>query len=217
MNVRNVFSLAIVALVACCSQGFAQTYSLGYDQTRYDVSPGDSVDVTLILTEEIADGETARLAGGGTDGLFAFGLGVDYSSFTGGASGSTFGSITFNSDFLQSDPDFVQVFDSGSVVSFETSETSGQGVSGMMISPNEYQLELATLSFDAGAINSLTTLQLRTGEAPVTNPALFFADGETPAVGFGSTQIFVNAVPEPGSAAILAIVAGVGVLRRRRK
>jgi hypothetical protein len=102
-------------------------------------------------------------------------------------------------------------------VSFETSETSGAGINGTALSANLFELDLATLTFDAGALDSITTLQIRNGQAPITNPPLVFADGFSAPVEFGSGQIIVEAVPEPGSAAILAIVACAGLMTRRRK
>ncbi len=216
MNVRAFLSIAALALTfAFTSDVSSQTYTLGFDQTGYNINPGTTVDLTLILTEDISGGGTSRLAPGGDDGLFAFGAGINYSSFTGTGGGSTFNSLIFNSEFLQSDPDFTKISDDGSVVSFETSETSGSGISGTMISASEYTLELATITFNAGDAGTNTTLQLQVGELPITNPFLF-ADGANPTVGFGSSQIIVNAVPEPGSAAILILVAGAGLLKRRR-
>lgn len=217
MNVRTTLSLLLFALLAVgTSQVSAQTYTLGFDQAQYNVNPGATVDLTLVLTEEITGAETSRLGTPGS-GLFAFGLGVDYSSFSGAANGSTFSSLIFNSNFLQSDPDFTNVDDSNNIISFETSETSGAGVNGTQLSANLFELDLATLTFNAGDLGSITTLQIGNGRSPITNPPIFFADGTTPPVEFGSGQITVVAVPEPGSVAMLGIFACAGFMTRRRK
>jgi hypothetical protein len=219
MNIRSSFSLLLFALVAIgTSHVNAQTYTLGFDQAEYNVDPGATIDVTLVLTEEITGGETSRLDTAGS-GLFAFGLGVDYSAFTGAARGSAFDSLIFNAEFLQNDPDFTKIEDDtvNSIVSFETSETSGAGINGTSLSANLFELDLATLTFTAGDAASITTLQIGNGQSPITNPPIFFADGSTPDVAFGSGQIIVSAVPEPGSAAILAVFACAGLMTRRRK
>lgn len=216
MTIRTILSAVALTVVAVGSSATAQTYGLGYDQTRYDTT-GESVEVTLFLTEDVSDGSTSRLATANpNDDLFSFSVSVDYGSFTGG-SGSTFSSLEFASGFVQSsDAVFTRIQDSGTRVSFESTVGLGDGLPGTLVGADLYEIPLATLVFDAGDFGSVTTLQSGLTEL-VGNEDLLFEDNATPELtNFGTAQIFV-AVPEPGSAAFIALLAGAGMIKRRRK
>lgn len=230
-------AIAILATLTFCSQGFSQNYTLGYDITgdgstagsfAYNVAPGDTVDVTVTLTEDVTGGGMSRLAPGNSDGLFSFSLGVDFSNFSGGANGSTFNSLLldplFTTGFAGSGMD--QTLGPG-VISFEGTEdfagndVDGEnGVGGTMIATDIWQVELATLTFDAGDVGTTTLLNLQPHVDPAANPFVF-GDGAAPPINFvtdSSTVAIVvgTAIPEPGSATVVAFIAGIGMLRRRR-
>lgn len=223
MKSRLLLATAFILSVAVSSSAFAQTYTIAYDQTRYNVDAGNTVDVTVLLREEISGAEVSRLAAGGNDGLFAFSLGLDYSMFTGGANGSTFSSLVLDPQFAEgSAGSGSDVTDDSAnrVVSFEGTEdfagndVDGEtGVGGTMVAANTWEVNLATLTFNAGDQGSLTTLQLRTHTNAGANPFLF-GDGSTPDIGFTTAEIGV--IPEPGTASLIALVAGIGLVRRRR-
>jgi len=220
MNRITLLAAAALMMSAFCFQASAQSYTLGYDSTRYDVNAGDTVDVMVILTEEISGAEVSRLAAGGADGLFAFSAGVDYSMFTGGT-GSTFNSLVLDPRFTGGSAGSGQdVTDDPGLVSFEGVEdfngndVDGEaGVTGTMVSSTIYELELATLTFDAGSLGSVTTLDLREHVSGAANPFLF-GDNAVPDIAFSSAVI--NVIPEPGSACVVALLAGIGLIRRRR-
>ena len=224
MNIRTIISAVALLTVAISSSATAQTYTLGYDQTLYTTTVGSTVDVQLVLTEQIAGSEVARLAVGGNDGLFAFSADTDFSVFTGGATGSIFnGTVIINPAFAGVLLDSGQAVTTGpgnvSLEGNEGTSDSGDGefgVNGVMVSPTEYQLVLATLQFDAGDVGSLTTLELGDHVNPLAPPFLF-GDGTTPDIGFVNSQILVTAIPEPGSLAFITLIAGAGLLQRRRK
>lgn len=218
MNIRTIFPAVALTLFAVCSSASAQSYAIGYDQTSY-TSAGEQVAVTLILSEDISGGGTSRLSDADrSDDLFSFNLSVDYSSFTGAANGSRFASLEFANGFVQSsDTTFTTTNDTGTVVSFESNVGLGDGVAGTAISASLFEVELATLIFDAGDNGSITTLQSGLTELTTGNPPLFFEDGGQPDIDeFRSGQIFVNAVPEPSSVAFIALLAGAGLIKRRR-
>ena len=222
MNLRVIFSIAILTLATCgTSQLVAQTYTLGFDQANYTVGIGGTVDAQLILTEDISGGGIARLnPDNAVDDLFAFNLGVDFSSVTGAANGSTFESLVFAPGFAPvTDTTFTTVNDTGTVVSFETSTGVSPGVPGTAISASMYEVALATLTFNAGDASSVTTLQTVLSEITDSGtPSILFGTGDFPPIGtFNSSQITVAAVPEPGSAAVLALFGCAGFMTRRRK
>jgi len=218
------FAFAVAAcLVAFGSQLSAQTYTVVFDQTDYQVAEGSTVDVQVFLREEITAMETARLAVGGNDGLFTFSTGIDLTGVTGAASGSDFNSLVLFPEFSDVDAGSGEGVTLGTrVVSFEGAENFGidpdmeLGVNGQQVSSMVYEVELATLTFDAGDLNSVTTLQLQEHALASANP-FFFADNAQPAIAFGSSRItVVAAVPEPGSVAILGFMLGSALLRRKR-
>jgi len=181
--------------------------------------------VTLILTEEITGAEVSRLLTGNNDGLFAFSTAVDFSSVSGAANGSPFSSLALNDLFTGGSAGSGEDVTLGNgIVSFEGTEdftgndTDGEtGVGGTMTSATTFELALATLTFQAGDIDSTTTLQLQEHVSADANPFLFGDGFAASSVGFGSSTIFVEAVPEPSSAAILALIGCTGLVTRRRK
>ena len=223
MNTKTIFAAVALMISAFCPVAFSQTYTLGYDTTQYNTNAGGIVDAVVVLTEEVTGAEVSRLAAGGNNGLFSYSLGIDYSVFSGSA-GSTFNSVVldplFVGGFSGSGED---VTDDPGVVSFEGTEnfasndSDGEnGVGGTMVATDIYEIALATVRFNAGAAGSRTTLTLQEHVSPAANPFLF-SDGIAPEINFTASEIFVaNAVPEPSSAGVLALLAGVGILRRRR-
>ncbi len=220
MNLRKIIPAVALLVFGFCSQGMSQTYTLGFDQGNYQINTGDTVDVEIILTEVITGAEVSRLAAGLDDGLFSFGNSVDFSSFM-GLTGSSYSSFVINPDF---NFDFTGtgsgVTEGIGEVSFEATEDFGldsdgeDGVGGVEITPTLFQLSLGTMTFDAGSGGSVTTLQLQ-DHTDVNANDFLFADGATPPLNFGSATITV--VPEPGSATAIALLAGFGLIRRRRK
>ena len=231
MNIRTIFSAVALSIVAVSSTVTAQTYTLGYDQTLYTATAGSTVSAQLILTEEITGSQVARLSAGVdgmgdplNDGLFAFSSGTDFSVFTGGANGSVFnGTVIFNPDLMGAGTlQTGQFITTGpGNVSLEGQEDFGAdtdmevGVNGVMVTPTRYELLLATIEFDAGDVGTLTTLQLGDHINP-SGPPFLFGEGATPPINLVNSQILV-VVPEPGSLAFVTLLAGAGLLRRRRK
>jgi hypothetical protein len=225
MNIKRTFlAAAALSLVAFCSQGMAQTYTVGFDSSVYDVDINDTVDVDLFLFEDVSDGSASRLAPGGGNGLFTFSLGVDYSAFTGSAAGSVYNSLTlhpfFTTGFSGSGDD---ITDNPGLISFEGAEdfagndADGEGgVGGIQLSANLWAVELATITFDAGDAGTVTTLQARTHVDTDANVFLF-ADNSTPDIGFDSAEIRVAAIPEPATASVIGLCMLGFVMRRRSK
>lgn len=229
MIIRTLLSVFLLS-VAVYSSASAQTYTLGFDQTRYDVAVGAIVDVNLVLTEEITAGQTSRLAAGGDDGLFAYSADTDFTNFNGSARGISFLSAVPDELFTIVNDDTRGVIVGPSNVSFEgvedfVSNDSDMelGVGGTMVSENVYSIELATLSFNADVDDTATLLELG---PHVSGDQFFFlfADDFVPEIIYTQSQIVIGdeaeafrlSVPEPGSAAILLLVAGIGILKRRK-
>lgn len=224
MNIKSTFlAAALLSLVALCSQGIAQTYTVGFDANIYDVDINDTVDVDLFLFEDVSDGSSSRLEAGGENGLFTFSLGIDYSAFTGSANGSVYDSLVlddlFTTGFAGSGSD---VTDNPPLISFEGTEdfagndTDGEnGVGGFLVSADLWAVQLATVTFAAGDAGTVTTLQTRTHEAANAN-AFLFADSATPTIDFTSAEIrVVSAIPEPATTSLLGFCL-LGFVGRRR-
>lgn len=224
MNTRTFLAAAAVLLLTFSSQAFSQTYTLGYDQARYEVAEGGTIDIDIVLREQITGAEMSRLAAGGDDGLFAFGASVDYSVFTGDV-GSTFASFTLDAEFDDRDAQVGGglVHDIGVEVSFEGVENFGidtdgeDGVSGRMITPTLYEITLGTVTFNAGSRGSTTSIQLQDHTDAGAVPFLF-ADGDTPEVIYATqfNGVSIVVVPEPSTAVFFTAIALTGILRRRR-
>ncbi len=224
MKPHILFPALSLLIAVFCGNSHAQTYSLGYDQVRYRANPGETVDVNVILTEEITGAEVARLATGGDDGLFAFGASVDFSTFT-GDTGASFVSWQLAPEFSAADAAVGNglVIGNGEV-SFEGVENFGSdsdgevGVNGVMISSTEFQILLGTMTFQVGSPGSETFLALQDHTDPAANPFLF-GDGSTPEIGFARIEdgFSIAAVPEPGSAAFIVAFGLIGLARRRKK
>lgn len=219
-GMRRLIALLIL-FASAATQLQAQTYTLGFNQTQYDAEPNGSVALRVVLTEQISSGQTARLATGGDNGLFGFGLGLDFSTVSGGSSGSTFGVLIVDGMFAQDG-----TTDLGAAsVSFEASENvltnaDGEfGVNGQMTSPTTYELELGIVTFNAGDAGSSTTVQAIDHVVPDANVFLF-ADGHQPTINYSSAEIVVSAggalkgdVNLSGSVNFLDIAAFIGVLQ----
>ena len=230
MEIRTLFS-AIVLSVVVCSSASSQTYTLGFDQSRYDVAVGTLADLDLILTEEITSGQTSRLAAGGNDGLFGFSADIDYTTFNGAARGVSFFSFNLEDEFTTEFADSGESITLGpSNVSFEGTEDfvnsdsdMENGVGGMMISENVYAIQLATIKFNADIDDTATLVELGPHLSAEGIPFLF-ADTFVADIKYTPSQIVVGddaiafrlSVPEPNSGAILALLAGTGFLNRRK-
>ena len=190
--VAHCFVASLLFVSFAVAQIQAQTYTVGFEQSEYFIGPDDSITLTLVLTEEITAGQTARLAAGGDDGLFGFGVGVDFSAVSGTGGGSTFGSLVVDPAFEQDGTTNVGATD----VSLEASEdlianANGEfGVGGQITSANTYKVNLGELTFNAGDVGSSTTLLAIDHVTPNANMFLF-ADGFQPTINFSSTVISV--------------------------
>lgn len=231
---RLLFTSAIfiLTLFATASLTHAQGYWVGFDAIQYDADIDDTIDVTILLFEDVSNGSDSRLAPGGENGLFAFSAGVSYSSVTGGNNGVTFDSFTlhpyFQTGFAGSGAD---LSDDGSTVAFEgieefntddggDSQDGEPGVSGFQLDADLWAVELGTLSFTPGDPSTVTTLVAAPHPDPNANPLVFadsfsvvnsgWSSGNT-----SSAQIRIGAVPEPGSASIL-VLSLLGFTGRRR-
>ena len=215
-----VFSIAfaIAAFAVAASADAYQTYDFVFEQSNFNVTEGSTVDIDFLLRETITGGETARLAVGGGDGLFFYGVNADFSIFTGTA-GSTVASdadVAINAIF--DDPDSSVDLLAGSVDILGGTEDSDEGINVAPVSPNVFEVNLGTITVTAGDVGSVTTISL----ADHTNTAAvftLFTDGTIidDIATYGSTDVTVVAVPEPTSALILAGIAGIGLIQRRRK
>ena len=226
MRFSSFFSIALAVCLCLASVQSAnaqnQAYELFFGQSSYSVDPGETVDVSIFL-RETGNGSTPRQMPGGGDALFSFDIVTDFSSVSGGSPGATVnaaGDIALNPNFT--------FFNGASDVTINETNVQFQGtedfandadnefgVSGNPTpSADIFELELATLTFTAGATGTATNLSLSAGDE-----GILFADSFSPANAiFGSSQILVGgaAVPEPSS---LIVVGGLccGVLLRRRR
>lgn len=214
-------------MFATASLSHAQSYWVGFDSIRYDGDIDSTIDVTVLLFEEISNGTDSRLAPGGDNGLFAFSAGVSYSSAAGG-DGVTFDSFAlhpyFETGFAGSGDDLT---DNGSVVAFEGTENftvndhdNEDGVSGFQVDANLWAVKLGTISFAPGDDSTVTTLVAQPHPDPEALPLLFADDFQVVGSAWSSgssssAQIRIGVVPEPGSASILALSLLGFVVRRK--
>lgn len=216
---KKIFLLALLATAfAFCSDARAQqSYEIVFGQSNYDVFEGSSVNVDVLLRETVTGGATARLASGNEDGLFAFAFNADFSSTTGatGSSVATTADVLIDAIFDDTTFNDVNLLGSSVDVTGVSSDTT-DGVEVAETSPGVFEVPLATLVVTAGDLDSVTTFTLADH---TNNGDTFFIDGFTadPVINFGSSTVTVLAVPEPGSAIVLAGLFGAGLLRRRKR
>ncbi len=216
-----LFSLALIAasFVFAADAQAEQIYEFAFEQSSYTVVEGSTVDITFLLRETVTNGDVARLAVGGNDGLFAFGLNADFGSFTGGA-GSTVASasdVAIEAIFDDAGANSVALV--GSSVDVNGNTSNGNGIEIAATAPDVYELTLATLTVTAGDLGSVTTFTLddHTNTAGIFS---LFADAfvADSVAAYGSTEVtVVSAIPEPASTLILFGVATMGLVRRRRR
>jgi len=119
-------------------------------------------------------------------------------------------------------PDFRTVdFDVRFIEDLNNDLDGEDGISGTMVSANVYEAPLFLVEFAAGAAGSVTTLQL--GDSTDSTQTSFFAPPDEAGrfeidtvASYGSSQIVVEGVPEPGSLLALSALMMGGMLRRRR-
>ena len=218
---NSIFSFALVAaaFVFAVDSCNAQSYEFVFEQSDYTVTEGSTVDMTFLLRETVTGGETARLAVGGNDGLFTFGVNADFSSATGGAASTVASAsdVAINAIFDDTAINSVALVGS-SVDIFGATSNGSTGLEVAPASPDVYEIELATITVTAGDVGSVTTYTL----ADHTNTAGIFSVftdtfiADTIAT-YGSADVTVTAVPEPTSALLLVGVAGMGLIRRRKR
>jgi hypothetical protein len=216
---RRSFLLLIAIFAGCLSSqaNGDQIYELIFDAPEYIVAAGDTVDVQILLRETVTNGDIARLASGGNDGIFAIGVNLDFSNVVGGPGSEFFGigDVTFNPQF--DDTPTYQADVASSMANLYAATTNfSTGIEVPPVSADVFEVEFATISFTAGVEGSVTNLELGDND----NQALFslFADGTNlnELVTYGSSSIIVQSVPEPGSMAVLAL-GGIGLLIRRKR
>jgi len=215
----KIFTIAFAVFAALLtSEAQAQlSYEFYFDQANYTVAPGSTVGMDLFLRETASGGSIPRLAVGNDDGLFAFGVNVDFSSAVGGA-GSTIATdadvlidVIFD-DFLSN-----QVDDLGTSTDIFGAVTTVAGYENAETSPGVHDVHLATLIVTAGDDGSVTTFDIADHTdtaAAFTNFADFFVIDDI--ANYGSATVSVVAVPEPAAAVLFASLAGFGMVRRRR-
>ncbi|QEG22749.1 PEP-CTERM sorting domain-containing protein [Mariniblastus fucicola] len=217
----KLFFLATFANFAGVAESKAdQVYELVFEQPEYYVVEGSSVEVSIMLRETVTDGDVARLATGGFDGLVNFGICADFATSTGGAA-STIESVSgvslnplFNDSLLN---DLGILGDRLDLFGSTTNIFGGVEVGSDVGTPDVYELELATLLVDAGDVGNVTTYNLSDHENPLLLST--FADGQLidSVASYGGVNIFVtSAVPEPASATLLFGVGAALLLQRRR-
>ena len=211
--------LLLIAVFAGCLSNQAkadQIYEIVFDAPEYIVAEGDMVDIQILLRETVTNGDIARLAEGGSDGIFFLGLKLDFSTVVGGPGSEFFGigDVTFNPQF--DDVPTYQADVASLMANMSAGTTDFEGIEVAPVSADVYEVEFATISFTAGVEGSVTSLELDDND----NAAFFslFADGTNlnDLVTYGSSAIIVQSVPEPGSMGILAL-AGIGFFVRRKR
>ena len=228
-------TMMLFALTSAAPASADLFYDFVFDQNTYNANAGATVDVMVILRETATAGDTARLAPGDArggaaagDGLFAFGLNVDFSSATGppGSTVQTIDDVNLDPKFVHFSPKAGEVIVRAGDVDFEgTEDFIGndadlmEGVTGNLISSSGgttiYELPLATLTFTAGAVGSNTTIAMSDNTSATS--LSFFADlTEIDATATYGTANIIIAVPEPGSLGILATLVIGATLRRKR-
>ena len=224
MRFLSLTAALVLAIISSKTARAGVIYEIGFDSAVYNVNPGDSLDVQVLLRETVTDGDIARLAVGNFDGAISFGALVDYSTVAGGVSGATVGGagdVTLNEtdfdDVFFNDVSVDTVSKTISMAGFSTS-LDGIEVAATALGSGVYELELATINLTAsGVAGEQTTLSLLDLDVLFDDTVFndfFAADAD---LIFGSATISnLSAVPEPGSCVVLAL-CGVALGFRRRQ
>jgi len=216
----KIFTVAFAVFAALLtSDAQAQlSYEFYFDQANYTVAPGSTVDMDLFLRETSSGGSIPRLAVGNADGLFAFGVNVDFSSAVGGAASSIVSDADVAIDAIFDDFLANQVDDLGTSTDIFGAVQSVNGYENAETSPGVHEVHLATLTVTGGDDGSVTDFVIADHTdtaAAFTNFADFFVIDDI--ASYGSATVSVVAIPEPATAMLLfSGLAGVGLLRRRR-
>lgn len=208
--------LAVSAVCFTAVDAKAQTYDLLFSQDDYSVFEGGTVDLTLLLRETVTGGQTARLAAGNDDGLFTWGVNVDFDTVSSGARsfvGST-SDVAINAIFDDTAASGVDLL--GNSVDVTAATADPAGIDGTDLGGGIFELELATFTVTAGDLGSVTTFAL----ADHTNAAVDTIFGDATLIdtvaNYGSASVTVVAIPEPATASLL-LLGATGMLVRRRK
>jgi hypothetical protein len=207
--------IVILGLIKPLEAGFQ--YSFGFDQPTYIVTPGGpAVSLQLRLTETTFDGDVPRLANGGDNGFFQFGLNVNYGTFTGAQ--SVFTSFTpFGGGLDQPGAPAIDTSVANNVkLQYFTTSLSGLEV-GVFGANSTATAVLGTFLFTNPVGLGTTTLSLSD-----RNPALpfqdnIFADGFVidSVATYNSSNI--TAVPEPSSMVFAVVMTAAAAFRYRRR
>jgi hypothetical protein len=229
---------ALACFVAVCLATAASSpahatlsYTLGFDQVQYRVTPGLTFTADVILTEIATGGDVPRLAPGGDNGLVLLASEISYSGMTAG--GATDNVLRVGSkDFATTDDDGPLPEISFNPIFTEQSYLLDNRISSLLLSggppagtPFEsvieglttYRVRLATIEFTAvglegdSAVLSIADTGFDVGFSNDT-PFPDFPDITTL-----EASVSISAVPEPTSMLALSVVGGGLTLRRRRR
>ena len=150
IRLRNGFGVVLTWFFWALPSHAELIYSFSFDQPSYTVAQGGSLAVQVFLNETGASGDPFVLAPGGV-GMFGTGVRLDYP-------GNASAKVLSGAD-ISGNP----AFDNGGagVVTDVNPATATAGVTqsvvfnppvyGTLVSPNDYQLLLATFTFTAGS------------------------------------------------------------------
>lgn len=215
----KIFTIAFAVFAALLtSEAQAQlSYEFYFDQANYNVLEGSNVDLDLFLRETATGGSTPRLEVGGDDGLFSYGVNVDFSSATGGAASTIAIDTDVAIDAIFDDTGSNDVDLLGSSADIFAATTNSNGYENSATSSGIHDVHLATITVTAGDAGSVTDFVIADHTdtaAAFTAFADFFTIDDIAT--YGSTTVTVTAIPEPAAVMLLAGIAGVGMIRRRR-
>lgn len=224
---KLIYGLIIVCALSPDSANAGLVFSFQFDQSNYNVSPGGTVDVGVILRQSgTADtGETNVLGGTGAVGMTGTGVLVTYPTGADDAQVQGTSDVSGNAAFdnFGFGP-FIAVSAGSALLS---QSTSGSPVLGTAVAGHSdtYDLVLGTFRFTAGSVSGqVTPITASIPLFPNANDNVAATDPPTPilVIADGGATItvtggVVNPVPEPATLApalvAVMVVAAFGLRR----
>jgi len=222
-------TVTLMLLLAAAESRADLIYGLRFDQPLFEVNPGSTLTVGLILSEQATNGDVNRLgfhdvANGLTFGLTTAEMDVRWDA--GGAFVANTSDVLAGTGFTKVSGS--TLFADHGFLKLNQADVFGSGVVGVQVADGLHEIRLGELRFTIpGNFANETTIEI--GQETIGSSGKDFAIRTGPlstdriiidAVLTSGSSV-ITAVPEPGTLALgllgVASVGGVALMRRRRQ